>query len=275
MSRQRGSPAPLACMIATISWTWAWLGIAVSTGQAWLSFPTVIFTLAGYIGPVVVPSLFILAGRWHEPLKTFWRRCLDPATLPARWYVFVVGLVGVLMIVPALLTPGVALGIAAGPIAFLVVGMAAGAVEEPAWRGYGQAALQSRLPVVVASLIVGVLWAAWHLPMFLLEGTYQHGLGIGTSGFWSFLAVLVVSSPIYAWLFNASGQVVFAPVVFHAASNLGAELIADGGTDALVLATTVAVAVLLAAASWRWMRRPSPPLMTPHGSVDASRTGDA
>ena len=258
MSRQRGSPAPLACMVAIVVWTWAWLAIAVLTGQPWLAFPTVLFTLAGFLGPVVVPSGFILAGRWHEPLGVFWRRCLDPTTLPVRWWAIVVGLVAALVMVPVVLTPGVTLSITAGPVAFLVVGMTAGAVEEPAWRGYGQAGLQRRLPVVVASLVVGALWAAWHLPMFWLEGTYQHGLGIGTSGFWTFLAVLVVSSPIYAWLLNASGQVVFAAVLLHAVGNLGAELIADAGADSLVLGVTAAVAVLLVAACWRWMRNPSP-----------------
>jgi uncharacterized protein len=258
MSRQRGSAAPLACMLTTIVWTWTFLGIAILTGHPWLSFPTVLFTLTGYLGPVVVPSLFILTGRWHEPLAVFWRRCLDPTTLRARWWAIVIGLVAVLTIVPAALTPGVTVGVATGPLAFLIVGMAAGAAEEPAWRGYGQAALQGRLPVVPASLIVGVAWAVWHLPMFWLEGTYQHGLGIGTSGFWTFLAILVVSSPIYAWLFNASGQVVFAAVLFHAAGNLAAELIAHAGTDTLILATTTTAAVLLVAAAWPRMRRPAP-----------------
>jgi uncharacterized protein len=256
MGRERGSPAPLACMVATIVWTWTFLGLAILTRRPWLSFPAVLLTLAGFLGPVVMPSLFILAGRSREPFGAFWRRCLDPTTLRPRWYVVVIGLVVALVIVPAGLTPGVTLGIAVGPLAFLVVGMLAGAAEEPAWRGYGQAALQDRLPVVTASLIVGVLWAAWHLPMFWLEGTYQHGLGVGTSGFWTFLGVLVVSSPIYAWLVNASGHVVFAAVLFHAAGNVAGELIADAGADILVLSVTGIVALLLVRASWPRMSRP-------------------
>jgi uncharacterized protein len=265
MPRTSRSPAPIACMVATVAWTWALLGVAILTGGPWLSFPTVVFTLAGFLGPVVVPSLFIAAGRWHGSLRGFWRRCLDPTTLPGRWYAIVLGLVAVLTVLPVLLSPGVALGVSSGPLAFLVVGMAAGAVEEPLWRGYGQASLQRRLPVVAASLVVGVLWAAWHLPMFWLEGTYQHGLGVGTPGFWTFLAVLVVSSPIYAWVFDTSGQVVFAAVLFHAAGNLGAELIADAGTDAVVLAVTTVLGLVLTIASWHRMRRPSRAPAPPRG----------
>jgi uncharacterized protein len=257
MDRPRRAPAPLTCMAATVMWTWVFLGIAVATGRSWLAFPTVLFTLAGFVGPVVVPSLFILAGRWDEPVGAFWRRCLDPTTLALRWYAIAAGLLAVLVLVPAVLTPGVSLGIAFGPGTFLIVGVLAGAAEEPAWRGYGQAALQRRLPVLAASLVVGALWAMWHLPMFWLEGTYQHHLGIGSSGFWTFLLAIVVASPIYAWLYNASGQVVFAAVFFHAASNLAAELLADTGSDTRVVAVTALVAAVLVAASWRWMRHPA------------------
>jgi uncharacterized protein len=253
MHRPHGRPAPVACLLTTVAWTWVWLGAAVLTGGSWLAFPTVLFTLAGFVGPVVVPSLFILAGRWDEPLGAFWRRCLNPTTLELRWYAIALGLLGVLILVPAALTPGVTLGLTVGPGAFLLVGVVAGAAEEPAWRGYGQAALQRRVPVLAASLVVGVLWALWHLPMFLLEGTYQHGLGLGTSGFWTFMAALVVASPLYAWLYNASGQIVFVAVFFHAVSNLGAELLPETGEGTLTVAVTAIIAGVLVTSSWRWM----------------------
>lgn len=50
-------------MLVTVAWTWARVGVAILLGRPWLSFPTVLFTLAGFLGPVVVPSGFILAGR--------------------------------------------------------------------------------------------------------------------------------------------------------------------------------------------------------------------
>ena len=44
-----------------------------------------------------------------------------------------------------------------------------GAWEEPGWRGYAPPRLQTRRSALVASLILGALVAAWHLPL-MVEG---------------------------------------------------------------------------------------------------------
>jgi uncharacterized protein len=251
---QRGEPAPWACLSGTVAWTWLFLGLAAATGRPWLTFPTVLLTVAGFLGPVIVPSLLIAAGRWEEPLGAFWRRSLDPRTLPWRWYAAVVGLVTALALGPAVL--GIAVSVEVGPLAFVLVGLLAGAAEEPGWRGYNQVALQRRLPVVTASLVVGVFWAAWHLPMFLLEGTYQHGLGIGTREFWAFQLVILAQAPLYAWLLNVTGGVVFSAVAFHALSNLAGELVSTEADGMVGVALAAGLAAVLVALSWRWMRRP-------------------
>lgn len=255
MAEQHRKPAPWLALSGTVVWTWVFHGAAVLTGRPWLAFPTVLLALAGFLGPVVVPSLLIGLGYWPESLGAFWRRCLDPRTLSSRWYVIATGLVLVMAFVPALLSPAVSFGPVGAPLAFLVVGALAGAVEEPGWRGYGLAALQERLPVLAAALIVGVFWAVWHLPLFWLEGTYQAGIGVGTPGFWGFHAAILVSSPIYAWLYNASGRVVFSVVWFHAVSNVVAEALVEGSDVALEVAADAAVAVVVVVVGWRWMTR--------------------
>jgi uncharacterized protein len=252
--RLRG-PSPWILLVGTVLWTWSLLGMAIASGGTWLAFPTVIATVLGLLGPVIVPSVLIATGRWDdESLRTFWRRSLDPRTLSRRWYTIAAGLVVILVVLPPLLAPQGELGFDAGPLAFIAVGVLAGAAEEPCWRGYGQEALQRRLPVLASALVVGVFWAAWHLPMFMLDGTYQHGLGIGTTSFWTFNAALIVGAPIYAWLYNAAGRVVFSAVWFHALGNLIGELIATEGAEATGLLVGAVVAGMLVATSWRWMR---------------------
>lgn len=45
--------------------------------------------------------------------------------------------------------------------------------EEPGWRGFLLPRLQSSYSPLVASLIVGVIWASWHLPLLLSDLTGQ------------------------------------------------------------------------------------------------------
>lgn len=254
----RSATAPWIALGGTVAWTWVWLAAAVLTGRPWLAFPTVLLTVTGLLGPVIVPSLVIARGAWHEPLSVFWRRCLDPRTLTPRWWVVTTGIVALLVLGTAALSPTVRLQWGGGPAVFLLVGLLAGAVEEPGWRGYGLTALQERMPALAAALVVGGFWVAWHLPLFWLEGTYQATLGIGTARFWTFQLALLAGSPIYAWLLNASGGVVFSVVWFHAAGNLAREALLTGADAGVEVAVEAAIAVVLVAIGWRLLCRPIP-----------------
>jgi uncharacterized protein len=109
--------------------------------------------------------------------------------------------------------------------------------------------------VLPAVFVVAAFWIAWHLPMFLIEGTYQHGIGVGTRGFWLFNAALLVVAPVYAWLYDASGQVVSVAVWFHALSNVLQETV-EGAPVVEVVVTATAALFLFAAAR---RRMPTPP----------------
>jgi uncharacterized protein len=140
-----------------------------------------------------------------------------------------------------------------GPISFLLVGFIFGALEEPGWRGHAQEGLQRRVPAGAASLIIGVVWAVWHVPLFFIEGIYQANLGAGTAAFWSFLLVLVATAPVYAWLFNGAGKATFAPVLAHGLGNVIGEITPEPSpwTSAVVTCVAGAVALLL---MWRLVR---------------------
>jgi uncharacterized protein len=83
-----------------------------------------------------------------------------------------------------------------------------GAWEEPGWRGYALPRFLERRGPVSASLILGVLWSGWHVPVFLVGD--QH---------WSDLLLVVEVTVVLTWLFrNALGSVLVA-MVFHALNN--------------------------------------------------------
>ncbi|MGC9522156.1 MAG: CPBP family intramembrane glutamic endopeptidase [Anaerolineae bacterium] len=256
-----GRPAPWLYLFGAIAWTWAFLGLAALAGQALFEFPTVILYALGGFGPSIVAGLLIAAGRWDPTLDRtaldFFRRAFAPRALSWRWYLGIFGLVLIVALVPVLLDPASrqAQGlIEAGPALFLLIGFIAGAVEEPGWRGYAQEALQRRMPVILASLIVGVFWAAWHLPLFLISGTYQAELGLGTPAFWAFNLAILAGCPLYAWLYNATGGAILATVLYHGLGNIVRELVPDVSNVAEV-GVEAAVALIVTIAAWGWMRR--------------------
>lgn len=105
---------------------------------------------------------------------------------------------------------------------FLFLTLAAGIGEEFGWRGFLLPRLQTRHSALVSSLIVGVAWAAWHVPMFFIEGTsqYEQGLAGGRlPAILGYAALVIASSVQFTWLFNNTKGSVLMAAVFHGASN--------------------------------------------------------
>jgi membrane protease YdiL (CAAX protease family) len=257
-------PAPWLYLFGVLAWTWSFLGLAALLGGGLFTFPNVLLAALGGLGPLIVAGILIASGRWDPQLDAnvweFYRRSLDPRTLPWRWMLIILMLVLILAVGPVLLDTAVLREtglIETGPVLTLLIGLLFGALEEPGWRGYAQEGLQRRMPVFWASMIVGVFWALWHLPLFLIGGTYQQGLGIGSLAFWSFNLALIVGSPVYAWLYNASGRVIFAPVLYHGLGNLFRELVPDVSNAAEVgMEAALSLAVILISGWWFFTKKP-------------------
>ena len=84
--------------------------------------------------------------------------------------------------------------------------------EEIGWRGYALERLQTRWNALTSSLIVGLVWALWHLPLFMIVGTSQHELGVPFIGF---LIKLMASSILYTWLYNNTKQSLWSAILLH------------------------------------------------------------
>ena len=84
--------------------------------------------------------------------------------------------------------------------------------EEIGWRGYALPRLQKRWNALTSSLIVGVIWGLWHLPLFMMVGTSQHELGLPFIGF---LVGLMANSIIYTWLYNNTQQSIWSAILLH------------------------------------------------------------
>lgn len=85
-----------------------------------------------------------------------------------------------------------------------------GPIEEVGWRGLALPLLQRRMAPIWASLVLGFIWAFWHLPAFMLSGTPQSAWSL-TPFFVGTVALSVIVTP----LFNNSRGSILLPALFH------------------------------------------------------------
>jgi CAAX protease family protein len=119
--------------------------------------------------------------------------------------------------------------------------------EEVAWRGFALPRLLERATPLAASVVLGLLWGAWHLPLLWTEDKPLHG-----QLFWLLLVDITATSVLFTWVFLHTGGSVLLAVLFHATTNVFA--VSPVGTGAgdlrlpLVAAALkwVLVAVILA-----------------------------
>ncbi len=229
-----------------VSWT-CW-GTAALTGQEWTSPPVLALFALGGFGPSVAAAV-LLRQDSATSRQEFIRRMWDWRRVRGRWWLAIAALAFGPPLLARLLpleagNEAASLSFAAFPV--LMVGLVAGLAEEPGWRGYAQDRLGDAYSHLVASLVVGAGWSVWHLPLYFIQGTFQHEVGLSATALLFFLAV-IPSSVLYAWVFVNTGRSILAVIVFHALANLAGEMLpVRNEAQAAALGIVVLVAVLIA-----------------------------
>jgi membrane protease YdiL (CAAX protease family) len=113
--------------------------------------------------------------------------------------------------------------------------------EDPGWRGYALPRMLQRFSPWVASILLGTVWAIWHLPAFLFSGMPQSGLSVG----W-FLLTIISMTVLMSWVaVNTRGAVIPA-ILMHWASNRFLVLEGDAAMYAAIAYTLAAAIVVIA-----------------------------
>lgn len=239
----------IACAFSWTAWTVMTLG-----GDSPFAMAAAIVPV---FGPMVAAVVVIRAtGR---SLRT-WIRSLGPVPGKARWYLAAVLLIGALVAISTgtYLLAGGELTVPAVTTSTLVFAFVlsmtlGGGLEEIGWRGYLLPRLQRRWSPIGATVIVGVGWAVWHLPLFVLPGAQNAG-----QPFWVFALIVVAMSFAFTWLYNVADGSVLPVVLLHALNNT-AGLVYPFATDtsielnltAGIVASVVVAAILLLATRGR------------------------
>ncbi len=105
------------------------------------------------------------------------------------------------------------------PFVFVAVAFGGGPLgEEIGWRGFALPRLQLRYGALLATLLLGVLWACWHLPEFLTP-SQGGGPGVGLAAFYQqfpiFLLMVIALSIIFTWVFNNTLGSLFLVILLH------------------------------------------------------------
>jgi len=105
---------------------------------------------------------------------------------------------------------------------FLLTTIQAGLGEEIGWRGFATLKLMETRSALVSSLIVGVVWAAWHIPLYFIPSTLQSIL-VQEIGFPLTLALyslnIIAFAIVWSWIYLASNRNLWLPVLIHGSTN--------------------------------------------------------
>ncbi|HVL25915.1 MAG TPA: CPBP family intramembrane glutamic endopeptidase [Thermomicrobiales bacterium] len=130
--------------------------------------------------------------------------------------------------------------------------------EETGWRGFAILRLQQKCSPLAATLILAVLWAFWHAPLFFMVDGFGEG---GPGMLAGFLFAMACGAVVLTWLVNHSGSILIV-AVWHGTYNIVAGSAGADGTVAAVVSTLVmAQAIVLVALELRARRRGRPGIL--------------
>lgn len=209
----------LVFFFSTYAVTWSlWLAASMTTSAP---ARTLLFLLGTFApGFVALALTYRAAGR--RGVVTLLER-LVAWDVPLRWYIFAISYIGVVKLSVAVIHRGL-LGtwppfgdtpfylMLAAAIGSTLVGGQAG--EELGWRGYALPRLTRRWGLAGASLILGIVWAVWHLPLFFVPEATTFG-----QSFPLYLLQVMSLSVAMAWLYARTGGSLLPVMLLHAAVN--------------------------------------------------------
>jgi membrane protease YdiL (CAAX protease family) len=87
--------------------------------------------------------------------------------------------------------------------------------EEIGWRGYALPRLAARFGLRRASLILGLIWATWHLPLFFSTSTNPY-----RQSFPMYALSVTAISVVFAWLYDKTNGSLLLAALLHTSMNV-------------------------------------------------------
>jgi len=189
---------------------WAWVALA----HAGLVPDLQMLNAAWSLTPMMAASILVYREKGTAGLKGLFKRCFDYKRIQSKvWYL------PILLLEPFIIFVQYGLALLSGlsapaphftllvPIAY--IGFFFGVFgEELGWTGYAIDPMQERWSALKASILLGIMWASFHAPIWILDGQSFYWVT------WQYIYD-VATRVLFVWLYNNAGKSLFAMGLVH------------------------------------------------------------
>jgi CAAX protease family protein len=229
-----GLGSALTFFLLTFAVTWScWIPIVTVPIPAH-SFLRAVLLFVGIFSPSLVALALTARVAGEAGVRVLLSRMFK-WEVGARWYLFAVGYTLSIKLFVTLvyrITSGAWPKLGTVPLYIIpfaiLISTPVQSGEEIGWRGYALPRLGARLGLGWASIILGIIWACWHLPLFFLpdSDTYHQSFIV-------YVTQVTAISVAMAWLWERTGRSLLLTMLMHAAINNTQDIIpsaVSGGT---------------------------------------------
>lgn len=201
-----------------ISWL-GWLALILTDTEPGFFNP---WKLLAAFGPSLAGVLAISIHGGKSGLRNCWHHL---SNLQKQWYWYLISLLAPPTIMLIALGTHICLG--GGGLAFndlseiyrvipvfVLVLIFSVFSEEIGWRGFALPWLQKRYNAFLSSLILGLIWSLWHLPLFWIPGDFHQQLPLT----WFVIQTMSITI-LYTWIYNATDGSLLIIFLLHTSSN--------------------------------------------------------
>ena len=218
---------PIRFFVITFFWSWLFwftsIVIGKREGLSKFNFP---LRLIGSFGPVVgaILSLYTLNGK--DAVNSFLMSFLS-LNFGFKVWVSIFFVAGIICVIAWFLPE--LFGEKRLPINFkkiylflpylLLMTFLGGGQEEIGWRGYILPFMENNYGLIIGSLILGIIWAVWHIPLWFIPRANQKYMN-----FFAFTLQCIGLSFFFSWVVAASGYRLLSGLIVHGAVNTFLEI---------------------------------------------------
>jgi membrane protease YdiL (CAAX protease family) len=239
-----------------ISFTWTWIFYFLIILFSFNPFEGIglIFLIFGGCSPTFVGIFMVLVTYNNIEKIDYLRRCYQIKHIRLHWWLLI------LLLFPAIYVLGILFNIILGgnmpeminlrqiimnPISLIpmlfVSFMSGPFAEELGWRGFALKPLLDRFGFTRASLLIGVIWSFWHLPLFFMPEMWHNQIGF--TNIWAYLAQSIGLSMIMSFVFIRTNFSILSAILLHLTSNFTANLLIPF-SDAVMITSFVLILIV-------------------------------